>query len=178
MLKNYLTIALRNLLRYKLSTAINILGLSIGTTFCIPILLFLRNELTFDAYYRNSDTMFNLVTKVTKPDGDVQYFTHQPVPVHDELKKTFSEIKGLTLGKWGDAILTSGDQTFNEHVLFTTADVIPMFDIALAYGTAESVFKNADEIIISEAMAKKYFGDKNPLGESFIQLFFYQVYSP
>ncbi|MGH7457008.1 MAG: ABC transporter permease, partial [bacterium] len=165
MFKNYVKIALRTLLRQKLYSVINVFGLSLGITCGILILLFIKNEVSYDSFYKNGSSMFSVLTKIRQPNGEFEYFARQPAALVSALREEFPEIRGLTFYRADGATITYGDKIFNERVTFTRADIIPMFDIEFVKGDPSSALKNPHDIVLSEAMAKKYFGDENPLGK-------------
>jgi putative ABC transport system permease protein len=165
MIKNYIKIAIRNLWKYKGFSFINISGLSVGIAFTILTMLFIKNERSHDSSYKHQADMYSLVTETKKTNGETQLLGRQPADLVPLLKKEFPEIKHVGYAFWGDATITHKDKTFNEHVLFASNSLISMFDMEFVQGNLATALLNSNEIILSEEMAKKYFGNENPIGQ-------------
>jgi putative ABC transport system permease protein len=165
MIENYFKIALRNLLKYKGFSFINISGLSVGIAFSILTMLFIKNELSHDSSYKHQADLYFLVTETKKTNGETQLLGRQPADLVPLLKKEISEIKHVSYAFWGDATITYKDKTFNEHVLFSSNSLVSMFDMEVVQGNPATTLLNSNEIILSEEMATKYFGNENPIGQ-------------
>lgn len=165
MFKHYCIIAFRNLIKYKTYSIINVFGLAIGIACSILVFLYVQDELSYDSFHNNTDRIFrvNLVSKA--PSGKVKYMAGQPLPLAKSLKATFPEIEHVTRFIEGTAVVQSSthDAT-KEKVLFTDSDIFHIFSFPLSQGRIETALAEKNDIIISEAMAQRFFGDEVSLG--------------
>ena len=164
MLKNYLKIAYRNLLRFRGYTLINILGLSIGLSCCILILLFLKDELSYDRYHEKSDRIYRIVEEFSR-EGKPYFFPHTPAPLANTLGD-YPEVLEATRfspGR-GDKIIYEDIQTRTNGFYLADPNVFEVFTIPLIEGNPENAIKDLYSVVISEDLARKCFGDENPTG--------------
>lgn len=167
MIKNYIKIALRNILRHKGYSFINIFGLAIGMAVCILILLYVQDELSFDGYHQHADRIYRFERASHLPDGSIQpYFcTLAPsfVPI---LEKDIPEIEhAVRLFGPDNTLIKVGENGFSEErVFFAEEDIFDVFTIPLITGNPETALKNPSSIVLSQSMARKYFGDRDPIG--------------
>src|SRR3989339_1846658 len=159
MISNYLRVALRNLARHKLSTFINIFGLSLGLACGIVIMLFVQSELSFDTFNSRKDDLYRVITARKQVQGETDLSAYQPMPLVPALRTEFPEIRHAARFSTGGTIMSSGEKAFTETVMFTDPDVFRMFDITFLAGNPEKALLNPNEIILTQPMAEKYFGD-------------------
>ena len=166
MLRNYLTIALRHLLRDRGYAVINILGLAIGIACCILIFLYVRHEWTYDAFHEKADRIYrvNLVGKT--PDGETYEMSISPIPLAPALSEQFPEISRVVrLRGGGGMVVRRGDRMFREEgVLFTDSLFFDMFSFRLRRGDPATALKDKDTVVISRTAADRYFGGDVPQG--------------
>ena len=93
MFKNYLTVAIRNLLRHKAYSAINIAGLAIGMAFCILIYLFVYHESTYDSFHANAESIYRIYSLQKLPSGEVMQNARSPIPLGETLKNDYPELE-------------------------------------------------------------------------------------
>jgi len=167
MLTNYLKIAWRNLVRYRGFSAINILGLAIGMACCLVIFLFVRDELRFDAFHAKGDRIYRLITYRTA-DGMEQEMPRTPPAFGPTLKATFPEVEqSVRLFQFGNKIQVAvGEQKFFEKDMYLAdSTFFTMFSFPLLAGNPTQVLNEPNTIVISETLAKKYFGNRNPINQ-------------
>lgn len=167
MIKNYITIALRNIRKYKGYSFINIVGLAIGMAVCILILLYVQDELSFDSYHQNADRIYRIERADRKPDGSIEpYFCSLAPSFVPILEKDFPEVEhAVRIFGPPNALLRVGDTGFSEERLFfAEEDIFEVFTIPLIRGNPKTSLKNPFSIVLSESMVRKYFGDENPMG--------------
>lgn len=167
MLSHYLKIALRNLLKQKMYGLINILGLSIGLASCVLIMLFVLEHLSYDTFHENSDRIYrvNYKAKLT-PNEDPFYIGATPPPVARTLMNEFPEIEMATRIYPGGSLIRYQDKAFEEtNILAVDSNFFQMFSFALKEGNPDEVFTQPNSVIITEDMAKKYFGDEQAMGK-------------
>ena len=172
MIKNYLTVAIRNIARNKTFSAINILGLAIGMACCILILLYVQDELSYDRHHEHADRIYRVAAE-GKVAGTMRQFAITPFPMGPALVKDYPEvIKSVRFFQGTNPRTLVEDQHgqafFEDGVLFTDANVFEVFNFPLSQGDPKTAFLEPFSIVITEAMAQKYFGKHNPIGQPLI----------
>lgn len=169
MLGNYLKIALRNFLRHKAHSIINILGLAIGMACCILILLYVLDELSFDKFHENHDRIYRVTRLWYNQDGVVSlYLGHVAPPIGPLLKNDFPEIlHAVRLIGIGRSLLSYNDAYFEEdRLFFAEEDVFDVFSLDMIKGDPERALAEPFTVVITENMAQKYFGAADPIGKT------------
>ena len=166
MLKNYLKIALRYLLRYKQYTAINISGLAVGITCCILIMLFVRSEFSYDKFHSKSGRIFRAWVKEHYEDQDDIIDMVTPLPLAGALQAGFPEIESTCRVFNLNSLVKTGEQSFSEDIRMVDSSFFRIFDFTLVEGSRENPFPTSNSIILTENTAKKYFGKDNPIGKN------------
>jgi putative ABC transport system permease protein len=169
MVRNFFIVALRNLRRNIAFSAINIFGLALGIATCLLILLFVEHELSFDRYNEKADRIVRVTLQVKMEGGDIKDADVMP-PVAGALKKDFPEVLEATrLRPYGTPRLTNGKKTFREDAFaFADSNFFRIFTLPLIYGNAATALRQPNNIVITKAVALKYFGDENPLGKTLV----------
>ncbi len=171
MIKNYLKIAWRNIVRQKGFSFINIFGLAVGIACCLLIMLFVRHEMSYDQYHEFKDRIFRIEPQFLNADGSLRqsFGTLAPgfVPF---LEKEFPEmeriVKVLQLESVGESLVVYGDRKFNEKRFFLSEPAIfEIFTLPLLKGNPRTALQDPNNLVISESMARKYFGTEDPLGK-------------
>ncbi len=165
MFKNYFTTAFRGFRRHKSSFFINLTGLSIGLTCSFLIVLWVLDELKMDQYHTDIEQIYQVMEHQSY-SGEVMTTLSTPGILARNLKKDFPEFEFTSTYTWNNDYLFSKDnQTFREDGLYVENDFFHILDIELIYGNRDELLTNPNTIVLSETMAKKYFGDRNPVGE-------------
>ncbi len=167
MFRNYLTIAIRNLLRYKGYSAINVLGLAIGIACCVLIMLYVQDELSYDQYHEKKDRIYRMVESATVAGRPIEAAVTPP-PWAPVLAKDYPVIEQITRIKPPNSrwLIRYGDKRFYERFfVFADSSVFDIFTIPLVQGNAQTALAEPHTVVLSESMAAKYFGDENPIGE-------------
>lgn len=173
MFANYFKVASRNILKRKLFSFINAFGLSVGIAFCILIYLFIRDERSFDRFHANKDRIFRMHGVVFNRDYLNDPATHKPfskaahlpLGLAEAMKEDLPEVEYATRFCSGRGVLRYEDKVFNESFVYADADFFKMFSFRLISGNADELFKSKDEIVLTPALAGKYFSDADPLGK-------------
>ena len=168
MLKNLIKIAFRNIVREKIYSAINILGLTIGITCSMFLLLYILDELSFDRYHKNSENIYRVVSNIKEPDNAFTWAVAQ-IPLTDELRDNYPEVKNVVrFFDIGRTLFKNGDKQFYETEFYLTdSTVFDMFSYEFISGDASTALDNPFSMVITEKVAKKYFGSaENALGQS------------
>lgn len=166
MLKNYFKIAIRNLRKEKLNTLINIFGLAIGIASVIVLLIFIRNELSFDKFHEQHEQIYRLNYHDSGGEGRV-LATTAPVMVAAMLD-TYPEVQKYTSLYYSDRdILAYQDKLFYEdNVIYADSNFFQIFSFPLLSGNPKTALKESNTIVLTPGMAKKYFGQEDPLGKT------------
>lgn len=165
MLKNYFKIAFRNLLRNKGFSFINISGLAIGMASAILILLWIQNETGFDHFYKKSDRLYLMYNR-DKVDGRVQAWNATPKPMAAALKKDYPEVEDVARFTNITFLVTSGEKKFNLRGAFTDSSFLSMFSFPLLKGNSELALSGTNNIVLTQKLAKKLFGDEEAMGKT------------
>ena len=174
MIRNYLSVALRNILRHKLYSFINAFGLSVGIAFCVLIFLYIQDERSFDKFHENKDRIFRMEVKTfntRQPNPDKPFNTHawMQIGLQPALKEEFPEVEYATrFNPDNEYMFRFGDKVFTEKITFTDGDFFKMFSFRLLSGNADKLFKSPQEVVLTPAIATKYFGEEDPLGKTII----------
>lgn len=168
MLKNYIKIAFRNLLKHKAYSLINVLGLATGIAACLLIMIYVLDELRYDLYHDGADRIYR-ATLAARINGKDLHVTNTCAPLSEALMREFPEVEASTrFYQAGNFSVRYGDRIFNEDKFFhTDATVFKVFTVPLLKGNQENALKEPNSVIISERMAEKYFGSEDPMGKVF-----------
>jgi putative ABC transport system permease protein len=166
MLGNYFKVASRNILRRKLYSFINAFGLSIGIAFSILICLFIQDERSFEQYHANKDLIYRMHgVEYHERSGEFHKMTQMQLGLAPVMKAELPEVQYATHFCGSSGVMQYNDKIFREEIVYVDADFFRMFSYHLISGNAEQLFKTNDEIVLTAELARKYFGDRNPLGE-------------
>jgi len=168
MLKYNLTTSFRSIKRNLSFSLINISGLSIGLTLVITLLAWLQFEFSFDNFHEKADKIFRVVVEF-KSEKSSDNFANTPAPLGEVLKKDIPEVVDyVRFGYLGRVPVNSENEQFWENIELADPSIFSIFSFKLLKGNPETALNNPRSIILSETKAKKYFGDKNPLGLSLL----------
>jgi putative ABC transport system permease protein len=166
MIRNYLKVAIRYLLRHKGYTAINVFGLAVGITCCILIMLFVRSEFTYDKFHNKSDRIYRAWVKEHYVDQDDIIDINTPLPLAGALQSSFGEIESTCRVFNLNTLAKTGEQSFSEDIRMVDSSFFKIFDFSLIEGSRENPFPTSNSIILTENTAKKYFGKQNAIGKN------------
>jgi putative ABC transport system permease protein len=163
MLKNYLKSAWRSLWKNKSTNGINIIGLSVGMTAAVLILLWVRNEMSFDGYHPDADKIYML----TESQNNNQWiWDGTPLPLADATKKTIPEIDKIARihsGNW-PVFNLNNNPVYEKECAYVDDDWFSIFHYDFIEGNATSFGAKLNSVILTESEAKKYFGNHDALG--------------
>lgn len=164
MIKNYLKIALRNFLRHKGYTFINVSGLAIGIACCIIIILFVQNELNYDKFHANGDRIYR-VLRQANDEGNFRNIGVTSGPYADALLTDYpADIEAAIRVMPNDGLVSYGDKSFREErFYFAAANFFQFFSYPLLEGKPGQVLQDPNSVVISREMARKYFGEEDPI---------------
>jgi putative ABC transport system permease protein len=168
MLKNYLTVAFRNLWRHRGFSAINILGLTVGMTAFFLIFLYVRFELSYDDMHSKADRIYRIVCDIKTPTETIPA-SGPAWAVAPHLMGQFPELETSVRVADQSFLVTKGDIKFQEdHSEIVDSDFFKVFDFPLISGNPNTVLREPFSLVISESAAKKYFGNTNPVGKTLL----------
>ncbi|MFC2164979.1 ABC transporter permease [Acidobacteriota bacterium] len=167
MLKSYFLTAFRNIKRQKLYSAIIILGLAVGMTGFALFALTAGVKLTADKFHSNADRIYTVVQVALAENKDEQHSTFLPAPLLSSLQSEFPEIgEAVRILPAQRLILRRGKDSFYENgALFVDPNFLEFFTFDLAAGNPQTALSDPNSMVISEAVALKYFGDDDPVGK-------------
>ncbi len=167
MLLNYLKIALRTIRRDKVYSAINIVGLAVGMACCLLILLFVSNELSYDSYHSQANKIYRMVAS-SQFSGEESHFVPLGAPYAVLFTDALPEVKAAARFYPHRRLLVeyAEKKFFEERFFFADPTVFEIFTFPILRGNPTVALKSPFSVVITESMAKKYFGDLNPVGES------------
>lgn len=167
MFRNHLKMILRNLAKQLGFTIINISGLALGMACCILILLFVKDELSYDRYHEKADQIYRLVIDA-EIGGSFSQYAVPPFAAAPAFTNELPEIKSFTRLFNRDGQVTYKDKRFQEEwIFFADTAFFDIFSHNFVYGNPETALEEPGAVVITEEVAAKVFGVENPIGESF-----------
>ncbi len=166
MLKNYLLIYVRNLIRQKTQSFINIFGLALGLTAFGLIFIWVNHELSFDAFHTKKDRIYR-INGTVKTETEIFQHAVTSLPLGPQLMSDFPEVEKIVRFGFNDALLKKETTVLTEDkLMFTDSSYFEVFDFNLKEGDINTALSKPYQIVLSESMARRYFGSKNPIGET------------
>lgn len=168
MLKILLNTVLRSLYRQKTYSLANVLGLATGVTCTLLILLWVDYETGFDTFHEDIDQIYSVYENQNYADGDIFSVYSTPAPLAESIKKSFPEIEysSRISNTWGQLVLSVGEESFVENGgKVVDADFFKIFSFPILKGGKKNFVMSDYSIVLTESLAKKYFGDQDPIGE-------------
>ncbi len=167
MLSNYLKTAWRNIVRHKGYSFLNVFGLAVGMACALFVLFWVQDELSFDRFHANAGTLYRVEQDQATGQGKF-HVNLTPYPLAPALKAEIPEIKEATRAAFpGDLLVRYGENAFFEsRVLAVDPQVFRMFTFPLLKGDPATVLNRPASLVISENMARKYFGSAEPMGKN------------
>lgn len=166
MFKHHLNISIRSLTKQKGYTLINLIGLTTGMACAIFILIFVMDELSYDKYHSKADRIARICGKGMLNDNEFD-FAVVGAPTGGALIQDFPEVEdAVRFRDRGSFIVSKGDQHFKEQsIIYVDSNLFDIFDFEMVEGDPKKALTAPNSMILSEEMAKKYFGDENPIGQ-------------
>lgn len=169
MIKNYLTVALRSLVRNKIYSLINILGLTVGIACFMVIAIFVHHELQYDRFHTNADRIYRVCEKI-EAQGQGENSSSNPFFVAKGLANDYPQLIEYTVRFFNFQspafAIQIGDRKFVEKkMFFADSNIFKMFDFKLIQGDPNTALARPNSIVLTQSTAKKYFGDEDPIGK-------------
>ena len=166
MLKNYFKIALRNFIKQKGYSTINVLGLSIGMAACIMITLYILQESSFDDFHTKGDRIYR-VTSHMKAPTETENTAQTPCPVGAHIALEFPEIKKCVRIYFsrGNLFKYHNKRFLEENLMYADSSFFEVFDFKILEGKKDELLAAPFTLVLTKSSAEKYFGKENPIGE-------------
>jgi putative ABC transport system permease protein len=167
MLKNYVKIAIRNIKKHKGYSFINISGLAVGMACCILILLWVKDELSYDQFHENADRIYRVTEHQYNSSGDYFPVAVTPWPLAEALKNDFPEIAESARLRILSGLLVSykDKRIYEKDLVAADPSFLKVFSFPLLEGDRETALTEPNTILITEDAAARYFGRKDPIGK-------------
>ena len=165
MLKNYLTVAFRNLFRQKVYSFINISGLAIGIATCVLILSFVRFELSYDTYHEKADRIYRVVHDRIASDGQVVSTAISQQPLASALRAEFPEVVQTVRFVRGGTVVSHENKRFQEQLLFGDASALEVFDFPLIKGDRHTALQAPYSVVLTEKSGTQVLRYKRSYGQ-------------
>ncbi|MBI1770512.1 MAG: ABC transporter permease [Bacteroidetes bacterium] len=171
MLKNYFTVALRNLVKHKFFSLINIFGLTVGIASCLLIFIYVTDELSYDKFHDNAQNIYR-VGLHGKIAGQEIFTTNSSLPVGPAMKNEIPGVESMTrvlpIARGSGILFKNEEKIFTEKdVCYADSNFFKFFSFKLIEGDRETLLKEPKSVVITQALAKKYFNG-SPLGKTLI----------
>lgn len=175
-MRNHVIVLLRNFWRERLYTAINITGLALGLASCLLLGLFLRSELTYDQHYPNHENIYRIVNEFVI-NGKQETFARVSGPLGPMMAEEYPDvIQGYvrirSLGNQGGTAVRRPEQPedvfYWENSYFADQNVFDVFPVEVVHGDPKTALVEPTSLAISETVARKYFGNENPIGKRLV----------
>ncbi|MDB5153476.1 MAG: FtsX-like permease family protein, partial [Mucilaginibacter sp.] len=171
MIKNYLRSTWRNIARHKFISFINIFGLTTGLTCCLLILAYIINEVSYDKFNANADRTYR-VTRIfySGPNVESLHLSSIAPPFGPLLQTAFPDIQKMTrVLPSGVTVLHYKDKLFNEkNAFFADENFFDVFSLNVVKGDRRTALNDPYNIMLTEEIAKKYFGDQDPINKTIL----------
>lgn len=166
MLRNYLNVAIRNILKHKFFSFINIIGMTIGITACLLIVIYINDELSYDRFHAQADRIYQVGLHGRIAGQDIYTTTTCP-PMAGAFMSDIPEIESATRLKqtYGLSVKYEDNKFTQDQVFYADSNFFQFFSFRLLQGDAGTVLKEPNSVVVTEAMATKYFGEENPVGK-------------
>jgi putative ABC transport system permease protein len=164
MFNNYLKVALRNFVKHRTYSSINLGGLGIAVAVCLLIGLFVRQEWTFDRFHAKADRIYR-PWLYEKYESEEFISLETPHPLGPTLKSTYPEVEAVTHYMATNSTAKKGAEVFTERMHLVDPDFLRMFSFPLVQTTGPDPLNEPGSVVLTEEMARKYFGAENALGK-------------
>jgi ABC-type antimicrobial peptide transport system permease subunit len=165
MFKNYFKTTFRNLWKNKTYSFLNIFGLAVGIACAAFIFLWVEDEVTFNHNFAKRDYLYHVMQN-EKSDAGISTNGSTPGPLAAALKTDIPGIVNSGRLSWAmDELAVVGDKTIKENGMYADPSVLSMYTLSFIYGSSATALNNPNDVVISESMSQKFFGNSNPVGK-------------
>jgi putative ABC transport system permease protein len=164
MWRHHLSTAARGLVHHRLYSVINIAGLAVGLTCMIFVILFVRDELSYDKWIPDTRNLYRVELTLKIPGRRPLPIAVIPYPMPPAMRERIPGVTGMTRLQGWTMTLTSGDRQFSQTVDVVDPDFFEIIRLPLLRGDPATVFRQPESVVLSQSLAKKYFGAADPIG--------------
>ena len=158
---------LRHIWINKIISGINIIGLSLGLTATVVILLWIENEFSYNADIKDRELISAIMVNQSFENGEIQTYAATPPPLAKEMTESIKGIAAATTTSWGDQLQFSvSNNKFTEYGLYASPEFLKVFDVTILSDNKSSLLTNSNTVIISKALADKYFENVDAVGKT------------
>jgi len=167
MLKSLLKSALRNIRKSLLYSLINVFGLTLGITSALFLIVYVTDELSYDRYHENADRIYRVQSHITEPDDEFTWLVAQ-VPFAEQVVQDYPDVEAACrFINFQRSLFIKDEVEFTEENFFyTDTTVFDIFTYKFIFGNPEDALARPNDIVLTETIATKYFGDLDPVGET------------
>ena len=168
MIKNYFKIAFRNLWRHKSFSLINIVGLAIGLTAGFLIFMYVKFEMSYDDFHKNKNEIYRVVADIKTPT-ETLHWSSSTAPLGPAMQADFPVVKANTRIFNFSFLVQNKDTKFQENnVVLAEPSLFKIFTFPLIKGDVNKALEAPYSVVMTETLAKKYFGSEDPMGKSLL----------
>jgi len=172
MFKNFLTIAFRNVVKYKSYSLINVIGFALGISCFLLIVFFIRDELSFDTFHTKADRIYR-VAEIYTQSGNVQYIANSSGPWGPALAEDYPEVENFVrlmppVTQYLVSQIEKDLHFYEERFIFADDTLFDVFDFELLNGDRKSVLSEPNSVILTQSTATRYFGSEDPMGKTIV----------
>ena len=163
MFTNNLISILRNFWKSKTTTFINLVGLTLGLTVAIILIILVKHENSFDTFHKNSNTLYRVLSVRQEPGSNIRkYFSFSPSALGENLKANFPELKNnVSLTATGPK-MRIGEILYDEETLYVDNNFLKIFSFRMIKGNSENALNEPTSVVLTNSFAKKIFGNQDP----------------
>jgi len=164
---NYVKIALRKIKRHRTHSFINVAGLAVGMSACILILLWVQNELSYDRFHEKANQLYRAIEHERMSNGRTLSYPLFPTGFGPALKNDHQQVlETVRFRRSRGRIVRVGDNSFYEdYFAFADPELLKVFTFPLLQGNPATALSEPSSVVLTEGMAQKYFGEKDPIGQ-------------
>src|SRR5450631_4260907 len=168
MLRNYFITAIRSFLRSRVYSVINIAGLSLGLACAMLIILYIKDEVSYDRFHTNAKQIYRIFAEGTSPQGEVRRMGITGDVQGSLFTSKIPEIRSFVRVSGGQADIKNGTEISTTKLLSVDSNFLTVFSFPLLSGNPKTALLQANSAVISEDAAKKYFGSAAALGKTLL----------
>jgi putative ABC transport system permease protein len=165
MFQNYLTVALRNIVRHRLYSFINIAGLAVGLACVIFVILFVRDQLSYDTWIPDTQNLYRLELTILPPDRPPLEASNIPYDMPKTMRDEIPGVTGQSVLGVENMSLVTGNKQFIENVDVVDPSFFTLIKLPFVIGDPTTAFRQPQSLVLTQSAARKYFGDANPIGK-------------
>lgn len=165
MFRNYFKVAFRNLVKHKVYSFINIVGLSVGVACCMLIFLYAKDELSYDHFHKNKENIYRITSDFVKPDKEINRSGTTGMMPGPGFKKGIPAIADFSRVQAASFNVKHKGDIFEQEAVWADENLFTVFSFSIIHGDAKTALKDLHSVVLNEELAEKYFGKTNVVGQ-------------